>query len=386
MTLTEFYKLREQWLRDNRHPKTVNETRVAVEAFCEWHGSDPEIEKITPQLVKEFEADKSSRRRQLVSNLCGLLRLYDSKTFPRKNKTVFALAMLKRGTFAEVEARPKLRAGTPSEFAAKYVSQRTLSAGYANTLVKRAAQYEQWHGTTDFANLFTEDALNSFLIALDGTGSPWTVAKWRQDILTLWAAAADDDLCEYPRRRRICKPKRDAPSVECYTPDEVRALVEAAGRLHRCYENGVAKGHYWAALIRFAWDTGLRRGDCWLFERSSLQADGTFRQTQHKTGKPIRRMLRPKTVVAVDKIHSDLPRPLEWPLGNEWSFGYQFQRIVAAAGLVRGTFKWLRRAAGSEVEAAHPGAGHRALGNTAQVFNTHYDAQLAGEVLMPPAL
>ena len=384
MTLKEYFAARVDWLRQHRHPKTVNETRVAVEAFCEWLGSDPDIESITPAVVDKFEADKSHRRRQLVSNLCGLLRLYDPQQFPRRYKTMFAMATIRREVVVKVTARKRGKIETLSEFAAVYVSQRTICTGYSNTLVKRAAQYEQWHGTTAIGALFTEDALNSFLTALDGTGSPWTVLKWRQDLLTLWTAAADDDLCEYPRRRRIRKPKRDAPSVECYTLDETRALVAAAGRLAGCFDNAVARRHYWAALIRFAWETGLRRGDCWRFERASLQADGTFRQTQNKTRKPIRRMLRAKTVAAIDKI--DLPKPLAWPLTNDWSFGFQFQRIVAEAGLERGSFKWLRRATGSEVEAAHPGAGHRALGNTAQVFNTHYDAQLAGVVFMPPAI
>ena len=384
MKLKEYFALREQWLRDNRHPKTVNETRVAVEAFCEWLGSDPKIDAVTTKMVDEFEADKSSRRRQLVSNLCGLLRLYDPQRWPRKNKTMFALATMRREIIVEVKTRRK-KIRTLSEFAAVYIAQRTLSAGYANTLAKRAAQYEQWHGSTAIKDLLTEDALNSFLAALDGTGSPWTLIKWRQDLLTLWASAADDDLCEYPRPRRIRRPKKDAPNVECYTPDETRLLVSAAGTLSGYYERtGVARRVYWPALIRFAWDTGLRRGDCFRWERESLQADGTFRLTQQKTRKPIRRMIRPATISAIDKI--DLAQPLSWGLENEWSFGHQFQRIVVAAGLERGSFKGLRRATGSEVEAAHPGAGHRALGNTTQVFNTHYNADLAGEVLMPPEL
>ncbi len=152
--------------------------------------------------------------------------------------------------------------------------------------------------------------------------------------------------------------KRDAPSVECYTVEETRALVAAAERLAGVFDNGVARRYYWSAVVRFAWDTGLRRGDCWRFERASVEADGTFRMTQHKTRKPIRRMLRPKTVAAIDKI--DLPIPLAWPLAHNESFGYQFQRIVAEAGLERGSFKWLRRSTGSHVEAEHPGAGHRA--------------------------
>src|SRR4051812_9223442 len=118
MTIREYYALREQWLRDNRHPKTVNETRVAVEAFCDWIGSDPNIDHVTPKLVDEFQADKSHGRRQLVSNLCGLLRLYDPKQFPRRYKTSFAMAMLRRPDSIETAAKRKCKVKTLVEFAA----------------------------------------------------------------------------------------------------------------------------------------------------------------------------------------------------------------------------------------------------------------------------
>ncbi len=185
MTLNEYFKCREQWLRDHRHPKTVNETRVAVEAFCDWLGSDPDIEHITPAMVDKFAADKSHRRRQLVSNLWSLLAMNNRNLFPRRCKTTFALAMMRREVVIEVSKTTRGKIKSLSRFATLYVSQRTLSSGYANILVKRAAQYELWHQTTAIKKLFTEAALNAFLTALEGTGSPWTVNKWRQDLLTL---------------------------------------------------------------------------------------------------------------------------------------------------------------------------------------------------------
>jgi hypothetical protein len=94
-------------------------------------------------------------------------------------------------------------------------------------------------------------------------------------------------------------------------------------------------------------------------------------------------MLRPETIAALDKIDSQ--QPLAWP-NCEWGFGFMFHRIMAASGVDRGTFRWLRRACGSHVESEHPGGGHRSLGNTAQVFRTHYDAEMATEILMPPRL
>ena len=79
-------------------------------------------------------------------------------------------------------------------------------------------------------------------------------------------------------------------------------------------------------------------------------------------------------------------KPLAWEM-NQWSFGLQFKRLTVLSGVNRGSFKWLRRSAGSYIEVEHPGAGSKALGHqTAQIFDKHYNARLAGDVHMPPEL
>lgn len=94
MTLREYVTAKEKWLRGKRHPKTVNETRVSVEAFCDWHGGDIDVDDVTPKLVEQFEAaEETTRRRQLVSNLLSLLRLYDPDSFPRRTKSAFAFVV-----------------------------------------------------------------------------------------------------------------------------------------------------------------------------------------------------------------------------------------------------------------------------------------------------
>jgi integrase len=383
MTLTEYFELRSEWLRKRRHPKTVAETGVAVKAFVKWFGAEIDIDDVTPALVEQFEAaEETPRRRQLTSNLLGLLRLYDPDSFPRRSKALAPHAKWESPIAGQTATTDKPQ--TLVEFSRQYVARRSLSIGYANILPKRAAKLEAFVGKSAIQDVLTEATVNAFLAAIVGTGRPATIRKYRQDLLTLWSAAADDDLVGYPIRRRIRREKPDPLPIECFTLDEVRSIVVAAEQLKGAFENGVARRHYWPAIVRAAWDTGLRRGDLWRFDKSCLQPDGTFRVVMSKTRKPIRRMLRPETVAALDKI--GLEKPLAWPMRNEWSFSFGFQRILIAAGVDRGQFKWLRRAAGSHVEAEHPGAGHRALGNTTQVFNSHYNADLAGEVLMPPEL
>lgn len=382
MKLREYFTAREQWLRSMRHPKTVAETRVAVDAFCDWFGGDIDIDNVTATMVNEFEAaEESTRRRQLTSNLLALLRLYDPKSFPRRSKSLLANAK-----YESFEAAPKAVTDKPetlSEFARLYISRRAICENYAHSLRKRSEKFEAWLGKTAIEEVLTEATLNAFLAAIVGTGSAYTIRKYRQDLLTLWSAAADDDLVPYPNRRRIRKEPVHAVVIECYEPSEVLALVRTAERLKGAFDNGVVRRFYWSALLRFAWDSGLRRGDCWRFDRSIVQPDGTFRMVQSKTRKPIRRKLRPQTLEAIDKI--DSPKPLAWPL-CEWSFGFHFQRLVATSGVDRGSFRWLRRGCGSHVEAVTPGGGCKVLGNTPQVFRQSYDADLAADVLMPPSL
>jgi integrase len=268
------------------------------------------------------------------------------------------------------------------EFTAKYVGSKPLSEGYARILKIRAAALQNFSGLSDISGIFREDTVNSFLATLTEL-SPFTRNKYRADFLALWRAAADEDLLAYPRARRIRREKPPATLVECYTIDEVRQIVTAAERLKGGYPDGVAKRHYWAGIVRFAWDTGLRRGDCWRFDCNMVKPDGTFRIVQGKTRKAIRRVLRAETIKAIAKIGRS--KPFEFSL-SLWCFGVHFKQLQEAAGVNRGMFRWLRRAAGSHVEAEHPGAGHKVLGNTPQVFRQHYDADLASEVFAPPAL
>jgi integrase len=79
---------------------------------------------------------------------------------------------------------------------------------------------------------------------------------------------------------------------------------------------------------------------------------------------------------------------LLWPYRPN-RFGLHFERIVQAAGIRRGTFKWLRRSSGSYVAANHgEAAGAQHLGHTSlATFRRYYDARLVGRSRpMPPEL
>lgn len=194
----------------------------------------------------------------------------------------------------------------------------------------------------------------------------------------LWNAAADVDLVPYPRPRRIRRPKCPELLIECYSVDEAKALLQAASRLDGAYPSGVKQSHYWPAAIRLAWDTGFRRSDVWGFKKSSIGQEGAGRIVQRKTRRAISFRLRESTIHALDAIPFD--QPLRWEMDMSY-FGRHFKRLVKAAGVNRGTFKWLRRASGSYVEKEMAGAGGKHLGHSdPRMFNSetsYHDAKSA---------
>ncbi len=228
-----------------------------------------------------------------------------------------------------------------------------------------------------------EAIVNAFLGTL--AVGPFTVKGYRGDILSVWNAAADEDLVPYPVRRRIRPVRTPQLLVECYTHDEARAILAAAERMKGCFPDGLARRVYWSAAIRLAWDSGFRRGDVWRVSLDAIRPDGTIQVVQHKTSNAVIAKLRPATVAALRAVGSN--PPCQWPI-TESRFALQFAAIVKASGVCRGTFKWMRRASGSYVEAALPGAGHKHLGHTGPAtFNRHYDAKLGGHNLpQPPEL
>lgn len=182
------------------------------------------------------------------------------------------------------------------------------------------------------------------------------------------------------RQRYDRRDVRTLPQViECYLEHEARALATAAAHLTGAYPNGIARRHYWPAIIRAAWDSGLRRGDLWRLKRRDIRRDRTALIVQSKTGRPVVCRFHPSTLKALDLADGHLT----WSL-CEWCFGVHFQEIVELSSVRKGTFRWLRRGSGSRVEADNPGLGHGHLGNQRIVFEKHYDAQISCKRLKTP--
>lgn len=274
---------------------------------------------------------------------------------------------------------------TLREFAQQYALRRAVCAQYAASLEQRARALQNHVGRDDLAACLVEDSVSRFLACLAERYAPVTVRGYRVDLLTLWGAAADEGLVAYPRRRLIRPARVPQQIIECFTLDEGRALLGSAKKLRRRYPNGVRASDYWQAVIRLAWDSGLRRSDCWRFRLAYVSAEGRWRCVQHKTGSVASGSLHGRTVDALRRLGDD--PPCRWFRRPE-AFCRQFSRLVQASGVRNGTFKWLRRSSGSHVEALAPGMGAKHLGHTnQQTFARHYDAQLAAaDRPQPPEL
>lgn len=267
------------------------------------------------------------------------------------------------------------------DFVATYLNNRPCTNGYGHTLQKRSAKLAAFAGRHELAAVFNEATINAFLASLTNL-SPVTRNRYRANFLALWRAAADGDLVGYPMPRRIRREKVAKRVINCYVENEARALVVAAEHLGGAYPSGVARRQYWPAIIRAAWDTGLRRGDLWRIRQHQIRKDRSLIVVQGKTNSDIVCRLHPSTVRAIQRAGASL----EWPL-CEWCFSAHFQEIVTLSGLCRGTFRWLRRGSGSTIDAKHPGNGHLHLGNTRAVFEEFYDAKLGASCKpMPPEL
>jgi integrase len=212
-----------------------------------------------------------------------------------------------------------------------------------------------------------------------------TRRNYRNTILALWAWLAREGMAPPPAPEKIRRPQVRVGVPQCWTVEEVRQLLSVARRLAGALPNGVAQAAYWWAAIRLAWETGLRRSDVWRVSMDDVVRD-LLVVVSAKSGQRTVHQLTAATVQSLQVIAR--PWPLLWPYRPN-RFGLHFERIVQAAGIRRGTFKWLRRSSGSYVAANHgEAAGAQHLGHTSlATFRRYYDARLVGRSRpMPPEL
>ena len=272
-------------------------------------------------------------------------------------------------------------------YADRYLLGRDVTPDYAATVRARVAAFTEWCGSDIRVNELTCELANEWLSELSANGmNPRTLSGYRAALLAVWREAYYAGDSEHPplRLRKIKKP---ALIISAFSHQEIATLLLYVAKLQGTHPDGNRRADFWQAAIHAGYSLGARRGDLLQLERNQIGADGVIHFVQNKTGYIAGGRLSPEALAFMAKLQST-GRALPWPY-KKTCFSRTFKRLRKAAGLARGTFKWVRRSAGSYAERERAGDGSRLLGHQGQaVFRAFYeDRTITGEVpVQPPRL
>jgi integrase len=264
-----------------------------------------------------------------------------------------------------------------------YLNERVVGEGQATHLRNTAAMLTRYLERESLVSDLVPEKVNGFLRSIEQTRSPSTMASRRGHLMALMLSAADHGLVAPVSPRLIRRYRKNAPSPESWTPEDVDRIIVAA-RTMPGEHKGVRRSLWWEAYIRVAYETGLRPVDIHRLSLSHFDVYGVVSLIQHKTSVLIVRRASEETLELLSQLGRD-------PLFGDWIGIDQrtmwFARIVAVAGS-SGTFYKLRSTCGTLVEQQNPGKGHVALGNGRAVFERHYWARSIQRdaIPMPPPL
>jgi integrase len=260
-----------------------------------------------------------------------------------------------------------------------------ISQGHADTLRWSIRAWEKYAGRRLSTADLNAQTLNAYLDWMREHRKPDTLRSRRGNLLTLWKYAFDEEIIdEAPRKVR--KLRRTPRLPEAWSVAEVRQLIAAAADLPGVFwKTPIRRATWWGSLIRSAYDTGLRLGD--LLAIGRFQVAPVMQILQHKTGRAVVVQLRPSTLAAIDQTLADQARDLVWPLwARRQTFYEHFLQLVDVAGIRRGTFKWLRRSAATQLERIDPGRGTQLLGHSSRTTTEtwYLDRAQLGPAPLPP--
>lgn len=234
------------------------------------------------------------------------------------------------------------------------------------------------------------DAINTWLASYAETVSSWTAHSRRRSIVTLLRYAIESGVRGPVGKIRSISREELIPKG--FLLDDLRSMTAVASRMDGCYRGlPIPKRIWWLSFLNAAYDSGLRLGDLLSIEHAWIPASRQLCLVQRKTGQQHFVEFRPSTMSLIEESMAAWPgRALVWPLWCDQDRWYgHFKRLREAAGLKRGTSKWIRRSSASYVDRDHPGRGSRHLGHrTPELFYRHYRVpEICGqETTLPPAI
>lgn len=271
----------------------------------------------------------------------------------------------------------------------RYIASHDLCGQYAAQLRKRIAALVLFLEDKGYSDSLIEpiaitEQVNDWLLSLKMGSSPHTVDGYRRAFLAVWNNAENPD-SEHPplRLRRIKKPRA---VVRAYTHADIKALLHVADHLNGRHPDGNLRRDYWCGVIEAGYSTGLRRGDLITIQWSAVQTDGRTRVVQHKTDFEVDVRFSDEAMTRARRLNHARGLMFPWPY-HLTVFARTFKRIVELAA-TGGSFKMLRRSAGSYAESVQPGNGSKLLGHRCEkVFRASYEdpnISRPGEITPPP--
>lgn len=246
------------------------------------------------------------------------------------------------------------------EAAAAYTLAHPSCPHYAQQIRSRTAMFSAWLGDREpSSRLF-----NEYIALIESSGrQPETVRGHRTAILAVLRFAGW--IPDAPLRLVRLRDRQ----IDCYTLEELRTLIKTASKMAGVLSSGLPLCRFWPLAIRAGYSTGLRYGDLLRVPAREIADDGIASISQSKTGRLVSVRFPREAMVEIRRHGAAMAVP--WPYcGNH--FRNEFRAIVIAAGVRRGSWKWLRRSAGTYMEQAKPGFGHKLLGNAVDIFRKHY--------------
>lgn len=231
-----------------------------------------------------------------------------------------------------------------------------------------ASVLNRWAGGCVEVAQLSDDLVNRFLRDYGQLQKPHTVQSKRRQLLALWRSAAEDGLCQQPKRVRVIRLPETQRDV--WTAQEVKRLAESLERIRgRMPVSEISTGIALSALVRAAWDTGMRRSDLLRLTRAHAEHDGWLEIVQRKTGRLVLCRLSKDTRSAILRTFDDWApqRQLVWP-GSPMVVRRMVEMIADTAediglGSSRSPMKKLRRSSITAVEQQAPGAGYLQAGH-----------------------
>jgi hypothetical protein len=217
----------------------------------------------------------------------------------------------------------------------------------------------------------TRDAINRYIDWMIANRASATVKSQRGGLMMLWRFAAEEGLCEFPRRVRL--PRRVEQIVTTWTIAEVGTLRDYCLGLRGNLPNGIDKSIYFASIVSAGYETGFRLSDQLSLERSWIRSEGgcgSLTIIESKTCKQSRRILTLETMDLIDQCMSQAPdRRLIWPLwARREAFFERFRNLVQRSGIRPGTYKYLRRTACTNLETQAKGYGRDFLNHSSDAI------------------